>query len=215
MGKSSQEDMGVTGKSCGSPPQCRYPSYSGVIPRGVNNNPAVYPEPGHNPETPSVSTTRSSRTPPRHLPAGLCDGSGSRGRVCSAPALARDGRRVGRRWGRRWGLTCPALTHSETGGGPAAASSHQRPRFRHGGRSCGFSMSPSSGEGGRGPILLARGRGAGRLPSLSRAPMGLSGHDWPGPPPHGRSSTAPARTGALGPLVWPVWDTSGRPGIPL
>lgn len=127
MGQSSQEDRGVTGKSCGSPPQRHNPSYSGVIPRGVNNNPAVYPETGHNPETPSASTTRSSRTPPRRLPAGLCDGSGSRGTVCSAPALARDGRRAGRRWGRRWGLTCPALTHSETGGGPAAASCSHAP----------------------------------------------------------------------------------------
>lgn len=90
MWKSSQEDVEVTGKSCTLPPQHHSPSYSVVMPQGVFNSPAVYQELGHNLKSPSVSVTSSSRTPPRHLPAGLCGGLGSRGRACgqaSGPTL--------------------------------------------------------------------------------------------------------------------------------
>lgn len=164
------------------PPQHHNPSYSVVTPQGVINNPAVYQEPGYKPETPSVSTTRSSRTPPRHLPAGLCGGLGSQGRACAALAPAHDGRWAARCRGQRWGLTWPALTHSKSGSGSMLSSGHWQSCSRRGRRSCVFSVSLSSGEGGQGPIPPAWGRGAGWPPSLSQTLMGLSGPEQLAPP---------------------------------
>jgi len=179
MGKSSQEDTEATGKSCASLPQCHDPSYSVVVPRGVINSPAVYQEPDTTLEHPRPRPEEAPEPlPGAYLPGRAVGQDPRAGRVQRRPWRVMAGRRQG--W--RWGLTWPVLTHSQRGGGGSASSSgHRQSRSRCVERSCVFSVFLSSGEGGQGLLPPASGRGAGRPPSLSQAPTGLSDPGWMGP----------------------------------